>query len=72
MATKQELINQVSKSNQEFRTLMEEHQALEVQLEEFNKRRYLTPEQEVERKIIQKKKLHKKDRMAQILRQYQS
>lgn len=72
MVTKQELIEEVSKSNQEFKTLLEEHQALEVQLEEFNKRRYLTPEQEVERKIIQKKKLHKKDRMAQILRQYQS
>lgn len=72
MGSKQELIDQVSKSNQEFRTLLEEHQALEVQLEDFNKRRFLTPEQEVERKIIQKKKLHKKDKMAQILRQYQT
>ncbi len=72
MTNNQELIEQVKKSSEEFRTLFEEHQALERKLEEYNKRRYLTPEQEVERKVIQKKKLIKKDRMAAILREQQA
>ncbi len=42
-----------------------------MELEEFNKLRFLTTDQEVERKILQKEKLRKKDRMAIILREYQ-
>lgn len=72
MTNHEELVEQVKKTNKEFRILLEEHQDLERQLEEFNRRRYLTPNQEVERKVIQKKKLMKKDRMQAILRDYQS
>lgn len=72
MSEKEQLVEQLKMENDEFRSLLEEHKALEQKLEEFNKKRYLTPEQEFERKTIQKKKLIKKDRMAAILRKYQS
>lgn len=66
------LIEQVKKENEEFNQLLREHQEYEEQLDAFNKLRYLTSEQEIEKKQIQKRKLLVKDRMAEILRQYSS
>ncbi len=66
------LIEQVKKENEEFNQLLKEHQEYEEQLDAFNKLRYLTSEQEIEKKQIQKRKLLVKDRMAEILRQYSS
>jgi hypothetical protein len=43
---------------------------LEQLLDEFNERVYLTSDEEMERKRIQKLKLLKKDRMAMILRDF--
>jgi len=50
--------------------LNEEHKDLENLLEEFDNKRYLTSEEEIERKRIQKQKLLKKDRMAELIRNY--
>jgi uncharacterized protein len=66
------LIEHLKLTNPEFRQLMEEHQQYEQQLEAFNKLRYLTSEQEVDKKRVQKLKLHGKDRMAAILTDYKS
>lgn len=63
------LIAQLKATNPEFRQLMEEHLQYERQLDEFNKLRFLTSEQEVEKKRVQKIKLRGKDRMAEILRE---
>jgi uncharacterized protein YdcH (DUF465 family) len=63
------LIVQLKETNPEFRQLMEEHRRYEQQLDEFNKLRFLTSEQELEKKQVQKLKLHGKDRMAEILRE---
>lgn len=71
MSDQEELVDRVKQENEEFRKLAEEHQALELQLEELNKLRYLTSDQEVERKNLQKQKLMKKDRMIAILREHQ-
>ncbi len=49
--------------NPEYRKWEEEHENLEQTLETFEAHRYLTPEQEVERKRMQKLKLAAKDRM---------
>ncbi len=68
MSDQEELVDRVKQENEEFRKLAEEHRALELQLEELNKLRYLTSDQEVERKNLQKQKLMKKDRMIAILR----
>jgi len=65
---KDEIVATLRAENEEFRTLEEEHKALERALEEMNKRLHLSPEEEMERKTIQKQKLIKKDRMAELIR----
>jgi uncharacterized protein len=66
------LIEHLTQTSSEFRQLLEEHLQYEQQLEEFNKLRYLTSEQELEKKRVQKIKLRGKDRMAEILKEYKS
>jgi uncharacterized protein YdcH (DUF465 family) len=66
------LIEHLKQTNSEFRQLMEEHLQYECQLEEFNKLRYLTSEQEIEKKRVQKIKLRGKDRMAEILKEHKT
>jgi uncharacterized protein len=66
------LIEHLKQTDPEFRQLMEEHLRYERQLEEFNKLRYLTSQQEIEKKHVQKLKLHGKDRMAEILKEHKS
>ena len=66
------LIEHLKQTNPEFRQLTEQHLQYERQLEEFNKLRYLTSEQEMEKKRVQKIKLRGKDRMAEILKEYKA
>jgi uncharacterized protein len=66
------LIEHLKQTNHEFRQLMEEHLQYERQLEEFSKFRYLSSEQELEKKRVQKIKLRGKDRMAEILKEHKS
>lgn len=54
----------------EFRRLLDEHQQYESQLEAYTSLPYLSSEQEMERKRLQKLKLQGKDRMLVILQQY--
>lgn len=68
----QEIMDALRAENEEFRALEAEHKALERVLEEMNKRLHLAPEEEMERKTIQKQKLAKKDRMADLIRKYRS
>ena len=65
-------IEHLKQTNPEFRQLMEEHLQYEHQLEEFNKLRYLSSEQELEKKRVQKIKLRGKDRMAEILKEHKA
>ena len=65
------LIEQAKQENTEFCRLLEEHERYEAQLASYNALRFLTSDQEVERKRLQKLKLQGKDRMIAILRQYQ-
>jgi len=57
-------------SDEELRKYVEEHVTLENKLEEFNKKAYLTAEEEVEEKKIKKKKLAGRDKIEMILRKY--
>ncbi len=52
----------------EFQKWEQEHRMLEDSLIPFETHRYLTPEEELERKRIQKLKLAAKDRMMEIIR----
>lgn len=66
------LIERVKQENSEFCRLLEEHEQYEVELALYNDVRFLTSDQEVERKRLQKLKLQGKDRMIAILHQYQA
>ncbi len=66
----QEIVEFLKNENEEFRKLSEEHRNLDEFLVEIDSRRYLTPEEEIERKNIQKQKLLRKDRMAELIRKY--
>jgi len=65
-----EIVEFLKKENDEFKKLSEEHRSLDVLLAEIDGKRYLTSEEEVERKKLQKQKLLKKDRMAELVRDY--
>lgn len=67
----EDLIEKVKTENEEFRTLYMEHHELEQKLTDLMRSKYLTPEQEIEKKRLQKIKLAGKDRMAKILKQYE-
>jgi hypothetical protein len=66
----EEIIEILKRENEEFRKLYEEHRKLDALLDEINKKHYLTAEEEIEKKRMQKEKLYKKDKMAEIMRQY--
>jgi len=66
----QEIVELLKKESDEFRKLSEEHRSLDLVLAEIDNKRYLTQEEEVERKNIQKQKLMKKDQMAALVREY--
>lgn len=65
-----ELIEQHMTDNEALRSLYEEHLDLERQLEKFNNKPALTPQEEMERKTIQKQKLLGRDKMEMILDSY--
>jgi uncharacterized protein YdcH (DUF465 family) len=60
----------LKKEDEEFKKLGAEHKNLEKALSEFQSKAYLTPEEEFEKKRVQKLKLLKKDKMAERIRQY--
>jgi uncharacterized protein YdcH (DUF465 family) len=71
MTTKEEeLIERLMKENEEFLKVKQSHSQLAKQLEELEKKPFLTPQDEMEMKIIKKKKLALKDQMEKILIQY--
>ena len=61
------VIEELLPHNEELRRLMEEHESFKRQLRAFQEKRYLTPEEEMEKKRIQKLKLAGKDRIEAIL-----
>lgn len=65
------IIEQMKRDNPEFNRLCTEHQHFEEQLATYNDLPYMTSEQEVERKRLQKLKLQGKDRMLILLQQCQ-
>ena len=71
MPTKEnELIERLMKENPEFLKAKEEHSHLAKQLDELELKPYLTPQDEVEIKILKKKKLAFKDQMEKIMLQH--
>jgi len=66
----QDMVQQLFDDNARFRMLYEEHLLLEKELQHLDEKSHLTPEEEVERKKVQKLKLAGKDEMERILKAY--
>ncbi|MBI5380041.1 MAG: DUF465 domain-containing protein [Nitrospirae bacterium] len=66
----QELTDYFLREHEEYKKLYQEHRRLEESLKALDERRFLTVAEEFERKRVQKQKLLKKDRMAEIIREY--
>jgi uncharacterized protein len=68
----EELIQQLLAHDSELKALYLEHQELKHKLETFRNKLYLTPEEELEKKRIQKLKLASKDRLMEVLHRHRS
>jgi uncharacterized protein YdcH (DUF465 family) len=66
------LVEKLSSENEEFKKLYKEHTDLKHRVEELNKMKFLSAEQELEKKTIQKQKLKLKDRLDIILNENHS
>ena len=67
-----EIAEILKEQDEEYKKLYVEHKKLEQILADIDKNKYLTPEQEIERKKIQKQKLIKKDSMAKLIMEYKN
>ncbi|HVP80098.1 MAG TPA: DUF465 domain-containing protein [Thermodesulfobacteriota bacterium] len=71
MTTKEEeLVERLMKENEEFSKTKQAHSQLAKQLDELEKKSFLSPQDEMEIKILKKKKLALKDQMEKILVKY--
>ena len=70
-AREKDLLARLASENPELAEMMARHQSLESQLEEMNHRHYLSPEDDLERKRIQKSKLAVKDKIQVFLDRHQ-
>ena len=70
MQNEAQIAEVLRRSNPEFRELESSHHQLDVELSQLQKRHVLTPHEEQLKKQIQKEKLAKKDKMAEIIRSH--
>jgi uncharacterized protein YdcH (DUF465 family) len=66
----EELIERLLKEDEAFLKAKQTHTQLVKQLEELERKAYITPQDEMEIKILKKKKLAAKDQMEKILMKY--
>ncbi len=66
----EEIKELLRRESEEFKRLDEEHRGLKSLLAEMDRKVYLSTDEEMERKKLQKLKLVKKDRMAELIREY--
>jgi uncharacterized protein YdcH (DUF465 family) len=70
MLTEDAIVEHLRHSNTKFRELEASHHRLDHELNELQKRHVLTPSEEIEKKRMQKEKLPKKDKLAELIRLY--
>ncbi|HAK87709.1 MAG TPA: DUF465 domain-containing protein [Nitrospiraceae bacterium] len=66
----EEVVEALKRENEEFKRIHQEHRELDSQLLEYNKKSSFTAEEEIEINRIKKEKLHKKDKIAELIREY--
>ncbi len=67
MDIEQNLLETLIENNSRFRMLYEEHSLFEKQLSEYDKKVFLTPQEELEKNKVKKMKLVGKDEMKRIM-----
>ncbi len=67
-----ELIQKYISTDAELKRYMDAHEEYEKKLQDFNRRIYLTPDEELEKKRLQKLKLAGRDRIEAILSKYRT
>ena len=70
MTREEALIERLMREDEEFIKIKKAHTELAKQLDELEKKPYLTPQDETDIKVIKKKKLAYKDEMEKILRKH--
>lgn len=66
----QEIIDALRRENEDFKKIEAEHRSLDEKIAEMDKNRYLSTDEEIERKKLQKQKLVMKDQIAEYVRNY--
>jgi hypothetical protein len=66
------LIKKYIHQDEELRGYVENHEKIEEDIENYNKRIYLTAEEEMEKKNLQKRKLRGKEQIYRILAKYRN
>ena len=72
MAESEDLKNLLLETNDEYRELVSQHHALDDQLVALESKPYLSHDDQLEEVRLKKRKLHLKDRMEAILRDYRA
>jgi len=70
--TEEELKSHLMQCNEEFRRLIAEHSEYDHKLTDLESRHHLTDEEQIEEIRLKKLKLHHKDRMTEIMREYRT
>ena len=70
LASEEELVERLMREDQEFLKAKEAHTQLADQIEELEKKPFITPQDEIDIKVLKKKKLAYKDQMERILLKY--
>jgi hypothetical protein len=68
--TEEEIINRLRVESETFRKIEDEHRNLDLLIDELSRKHYLTAQEDVEKKSLQKEKLLKKDRIAEMIRDF--
>lgn len=68
----EQIVEHFRSSNSDYREMEESHHRLDAELQTLLQNHTLTPQEELLKKQIQKEKLGKKDRMAEMVREYRN
>ncbi len=72
MIERDSLIKSLQENNEEFKNLQKKHIEYEAELEKIAEKKFLTPEEEIQKTQLKKLKLVGRDRMESIIREFGS
>jgi|TARA_Y100000294_G_scaffold51037_1_gene48072 hypothetical protein len=72
MIVEDELVEKICSENEDFKKLWNNHHELKEKIQNFERMKYLSTEEELERKRLKKVKLKEKDIIMQMVNDYRS